>query len=106
MIKRGDISMSNEEIKINHAAVEAGIATISGAVHYFQSVTLNPSDTQTTITANVKAQQAYAKSQQVLQRMQSAMAQETHNIESLGVTFQQYDEQLKEIWNNKVATSK
>ena len=49
--------MSNEEIKINHAAVEAGITTISGAVHYLESVTLNPSDTQTTITANVKAQQ-------------------------------------------------
>ncbi len=98
--------MSNEEIKINHAAVEAGIATISGAVHYLESVTLNPSDTQTTITANAKVQQVYVKSQQVLQRMQSAMVQETHNIESLGVTFQQYDEQLKEIWNNKVTTSK
>lgn len=98
--------MSNKEIKVNHAAVEAGVTAISGAVHYLESVTLNPSDTRTTITANAKGQQAYAKSQQVLQCMQNAMEQEAQNIKSLGVTFQQYDEQLKEIWNTSFTNLK
>ena len=47
---------------------EVNVEAISGAARYFDEVALIPSDSRTTITANVKGQAAYAKFQVVKMR--------------------------------------
>lgn len=96
--KGGDIM--SKEIKVNQEAVECNADAISGATQYFDVVALTPSDNQSTITANAKGQAAYAKSQEIKKSFGDAMKQEASNIRSLGVTFQQYDEMLSELWEN------
>ena len=79
---------------------EVNVEAISGAARYFDEVALIPSDSRTTITANVKGQAAYAKSQNLKKNFGDAMKQEASNIRNLGVTFQQYDDILSELWEN------
>ena len=98
-IMKGGESMS-KEIKVNQEAVECNADAISGATQYFEVVALTPSDNRTTITANAKGQAAYAKSQEIKKSFGDAMKREASNIRSLGVTFQQYDEMLSELWEN------
>lgn len=88
----------SKEIKVNHGAVETNVEAISGAIQYFEQVALNPSDGKSTITANAKGQEAYGKSPKVKKIFGDAIQKEASNIRSLGVTFQQYDEMLSELW--------
>ena len=99
-IMKGEGRNMSKEIKVNQLAVEANVEAISGATQYFEAVALTPSDNRTTITANAKGQAAYAKSQEIKKSLGDAMKHEVSNIRSLGVTFQQYDDMLSELWEN------
>ena len=94
---KGKNNMSNE-IKINQEAVNIDAEAISGAAGYLEAVALNPTDNQSTITANVKGQESYACIQQEKQNFGDAMKQEISNIKSLGVTFLDHDRALAKQW--------
>lgn len=85
----------SKEIKVSQAAVEANVTAISGTNQYFMGVALAPTDNQTTISANAKGQEAYAKSQAILESFGDAMEQEIANIRSIGITFREND---KMVW--------
>ncbi len=97
MIKKGGESVS-KEIRVNQAAIEANVEAISGAASYFDEAALTPVDSKSTVTANTRGQEAYAKFQKVKNKFGNAIKQEVNNIRSLGVTFQEYDEMLSELW--------
>ena len=84
----------SKEIKINQMAVSANVGAISGAIQYIEEVALVPNDSNSTIIANLKGKETYAKSQQVIGNLKSAVRQEAVNIRSLGITFQEYDERI------------
>lgn len=99
MIKKGGESVS-KEIRVNQAAIEANVEAISGAASYFNDAALTPVDSKSTVTANARGQEAYAKFQKMKNKFGNAIKQEANNIRSLGVTFQEYDEMLSELWEN------
>lgn len=86
----------SKEIKVNQAAVEANATAISGTNQYFTGTALTPMDNRSTISANAKGQEAYAKSQAILESFGTAMEQEIANIRSLGITFQENDKMMVE----------
>lgn len=92
------------EIRINDAAVEEEADAISGAAAYFMEDLLIPSDSKTTITANAKGQEAFAKAQKLIASFGSSMEQEVDNIRSLGAVFQEYDDMMGELLENGYRT--
>lgn len=94
---KGKNNMS-KEININQAAVNVNAEAISGATWYLEAVALNPTDYQSTITANTKGQENYAGIQQIKQSFGNSMKQENSNIKSLGVTFLDHDRALAKQW--------
>ena len=94
---KGKNNMS-KQININQAAVNVNVEAISGATWYLEAVALNPTDHQSTITANTKGQENYAGIQQIKQSFGNSMKQEASNIKSLGVTFLDHDRVLAKQW--------
>lgn len=90
----------SKEIKINQEAVNADVQAISGAAGDFENAALNPSDHQSSITANAKGQGSYGGAQQTKQNFGSAIKQEASNIKSLGVTFLEHDSTLAKQWES------
>lgn len=96
----------SKEIKTSQVVVEANVKAISGATKCFEPVALNPSDNRTTITANAKGQEAYARCQSVKQNFGNSIKQEMSKLRSVGVMFQQYDEMLSELWETRFGKNK
>ncbi len=87
----------HENIKVNEISVEYDATLISGIAQYLKEDILCPLDNRTTITANKKGQETFAKAQKVIACFGEAMEKEVLNIRNMGAAFVEYDELMARL---------
>ncbi len=87
MGKSGNVYIDGKEIEKN-------AFQIHNAVDVLREDSLNPYDSESTLTVNHKLHQVFEESQKLIVLLGEVLDSEVENIRSLGVTFEQFDSML------------
>lgn len=94
--------MAKDSLLINHGSAEANASNISKAGSYFYKKNLSTSDDTTTLSANIKAKQAFNTSQNLVNTFGDFIENDAKNIRKIDAAFTSVDTTMGTMINQNL----
>jgi type VII secretion effector (TIGR04197 family) len=83
-----------DKIKVDATVVQGKAEQVASGATLFRIKSLSPVDNESTISANEAVKQSHKECQSVGSQLGKALMQESKNIKSLGIRFEEFDKMV------------